>query len=194
MDSYQTAGLVLLTIYYAAYFIKMSGQRKKGIQTTQLGIGKKAKRTVIIEKILQIVSILTVLAEVVSIIRNTGNSISSALRLAGVIIAGLGTIIFITAMLTMQDSWRAGIAEKESTSLVTKGIYQISRNPAFLGFDLIYIGLCMAFFNVVLLLISFWGIVMMHLQILEEEKFLTTAFGTEYEAYRTQTGRYFVWF
>lgn len=194
MDSYQTAGLVLLTIYYAAYFIKMSGQRKKGIQTTQLGIGKKAKRTVIIEKILQIVSILTVLVEVVSIIRNTGNGISSALRLVGVIIAGLGTIIFITAMLTMQDSWRAGIAEKESTSLVTKGIYQISRNPAFLGFDLIYIGLCMAFFNVVLLLISLWGIVMMHLQILEEEKFLTTAFGTEYEAYRTQTGRYFVWF
>lgn len=192
MDSYQTAGLILLVIYYAAYFIKMSGQRKKGIQTTQFGVGKKARRTVITEKTLQLVSILTVLAEVVSIIRNTGNSVSTALRLTGVVIAGLGTIIFITAMLTMQDSWRAGIAEKDSTSLVTKGIYQISRNPAFLGFDLIYIGLCMAFFNVVLLMISLWGIVMMHLQILEEEKFLSTAFGAEYEAYRTHVGRYFV--
>lgn len=192
MDSYQTAGLILLVIYYAAYFIKMSGQRKKGIQTTQFGVGKKARRTVIIEKILQLVSILTVLAEVVSIIRNTGNSVSTALRLTGVVVAGLGTIIFITAMLTMQDSWRAGIAEKDSTSLVTKGIYQISRNPAFLGFDLIYIGLCMAFFNVVLLMISLWGIVMMHLQILEEEKFLSTTFGAEYEAYRTRVGRYFM--
>lgn len=192
MDSYQTAGLILLVIYYAAYFIKMSGQRKKGIQTTQFGVGKKARRTVIIEKILQLVSILTVLAEVVSIIRNTGNSVSTALRLTGVVVAGLGTIIFITAMLTMQDSWRAGIAEKDSTNLVTKGIYQISRNPAFLGFDLIYIGLCMAFFNVVLLMISLWGIVMMHLQILEEEKFLSTTFGAEYEAYRTRVGRYFV--
>lgn len=192
MDSYQTAGLILLVIYYAAYFIKMSGQRKKGIQTTQFGVGKKARRTVIIEKILQLVSILTVLAEVVSIIRHTGNSVSTALRLTGVVVAGLGTIIFITAMLTMQDSWRAGIAEKDSTSLVTKGIYQISRNPAFLGFDLIYIGLCMAFFNVVLLMISLWGIVMMHLQILEEEKFLSITFGAEYEAYRTRVGRYFV--
>lgn len=116
------------------------------------------------------------------------------LRLTGLGLAALGTAIFITAMLTMQDNWRAGIAQKDGTSLVTKGIYKVSRNPAFLGFDLIYIGICITFFNVVLLLISLLGILMMHLQILEEEKFLPTVFGAEYEAYRTRVGRYFLWF
>ena len=40
----------------------------------------------------------------------------------------------------MRDSWRAGIFETDKTKLVTEGIYQISRNPAFLGFDLLIIG------------------------------------------------------
>lgn len=193
MNKYQIAGLILLAIYYAAYFIKMIGQRKKGIQTRQLGVGKKAKRTVMIEKTLQVVSVLTVIVELASVIINTGDSTSTALRLTGLGIAALGTVTFITAMLTMQDSWRAGIPEKDSTSLVTCGIYRISRNPAFLGFDLIYIGIGISFFNIILLVVSIVGIVMMHLQILEEEKFLVEAFGTGYEEYRKQVGRYFIW-
>lgn len=191
MNSYQITGLILLAVYYTVYFIKMLGQKKKGIQTTQLGVGEKVKRTVIIEKTLQIVSVLSVIAEIVSLIRNTGGQISAELRLTGLGLAAFGTMIFIIAMLTMQDSWRAGIAQKDSTSLVTKGIYQISRNPAFLGFDLIYIGICITFFNVILLLISLLGILMMHLQILEEEKFLTAVFGAEYEEYCKQVRRYF---
>ena len=41
----------------------------------------------------------------------------------------------------MRDSWRAGISETYKTELVTEGIYQISRNPVFLGFELLYIGI-----------------------------------------------------
>lgn len=146
-----------------------------------------------IEKTLQVVSVLTVIVELASVIINTGDSTSTALRLTGLGIAALGTVTFITAMLTMQDSWRAGIPEKDSTSLVTRGIYRISRNPVFLGFDLIYIGIGISFFNIILLVVSIVGIVMMHLQILEEEKFLVEAFGTGYEEYRKQVGRYFIW-
>lgn len=39
----------------------------------------------------------------------------------------------------MKDSWRAGISETNKTALVTEDIYQISRNPVFLGFELRYI-------------------------------------------------------
>ncbi len=53
-----------------------------------------------------------------------------------------------------------------------KGIYNYSRNPAFLGFDLVYIGILLMFFNPVLLVISVFAMVMLHLQILREEKFL----------------------
>ena len=40
----------------------------------------------------------------------------------------------------MKDSWQAGIPDKDKTELVTTGIYRFSRNPAFLGFDLMYVG------------------------------------------------------
>lgn len=194
MNYFQIAGLMILAVYYAAYFIKMLGQKKKGIQTTQFGVGDKARKTILIEKALQIISIAVVFIEAISILCNTGNKVVDELRIAGLLLAVLGTVVFITAMLTMQDSWRAGITERDNTRLVTKGIYRISRNPAFLGFDLVYLGMCISFFNAVLLLASIAGILMMHLQILEEEKFLPGVFGAEYIAYRKNVGRYFIWF
>ena len=42
----------------------------------------------------------------------------------------VGNIISAIAVVTMQDSWRAGIAEEDNREMVTSGIYKISRNPA----------------------------------------------------------------
>lgn len=190
MNGYQTAGLAILAVYYGAYFIKLFGQKRKGIKTTQFGMGVKAKRTVIIERILQVVSVLTVIAEVLSVGCNAGNMLLKEIRIFGLLMAVLGTAVFIVAMFTMQESWRAGIPESRDTKLVTRGIYKVSRNPAFLGFDLVYIGLGIAFFNIWMCVISVVGIIMMHLQILEEEKFLREVFGEEYAWYQKKTGRY----
>lgn len=49
-------------------------------------------------------------------------------------------------VLNMRDSWRVGVSKTDRTELVTSGIYQISRNPAFLGFDLLYIGILLKAF------------------------------------------------
>ena len=54
----------------------------------------------------------------------------------------------------MKDSWRAGIPESDKTDLVTTGIFRISRNPAFLAFDLVYWGVLLMFFNWILLLFN----------------------------------------
>ena len=61
--------------------------------------------------------------------------LSGHIRWIGAIIAGIGVTVFVISVITMKDSWRAGVSETEKTELVTNGIYQISRNPAFLGFD-----------------------------------------------------------
>ncbi len=108
----------------------------------------------------------------------------------GIGVAALGVLVFIAAAATMRDSWRAGIPEKDKTELVTTGIYRISRNPAFLGFDLLYLGLLLAFFNYLHLLFALCAVVMLHLQILQEEKFLTETFGEKYTEYKKHTGRY----
>ena len=82
-------------------------------------------------------------------------------------------------------SWACG-----TTELVTDGIYQFSRNPAFLGFDFMYIGVLLMYFNPLTVAFSLFAIVMLHLQILQEEKYLTAVFGNEYTAYKKRVFRY----
>lgn len=128
--------------------------------------------------------------EVFSIFLNL-SKLPTVMRYVGVAIAALGDAVFICSVLTMRDSWRAGGSKTEKTELVTDGIYQISRNPAFLGFDLVYIGIAMMFFNWVLFAVSAFAALMFHLQIVNvEEEFLLSAFGNEYLSYRNEVHRY----
>ncbi len=111
-------------------------------------------------------------------------------RFTGFCVAMLGDLIFLISVLCMKDSWRAGIPEKDRTELVTDGIYRYSRNPAFLGFDLQYIGVLLMYCNLLTGMFTVSAIVMLHLQILQEERYLTAAFGTEYQDYHHQVFRY----
>lgn len=193
MNMIQILGIFILGVFYLAYFGKMLGQRKKGIQTNQLGVGKKKKRTMYTERILRTITTVIVLVIIVSIYLNTTLISNRIVRYLGILLIGIGTGVFIAAMITMRDSWRAGIPQGEKLQIVTKGIYRVSRNPAFLGFDLTYIGATIAFGNVALLLFSMVAIIMMHLQILEEEKYMETTFGGEYLTYKNRVGRYLLW-
>jgi len=85
-----------------------------------------------------------------------------------------------------------GVSEFEKTQLVTNGIYRFSRNPAFLGFELVYVGLLLMFFNWALLSVTLFAVVMFHLQIVSvEEKYLIRTFGKEYINYCAHVHRYF---
>ena len=104
----------------------------------------------------------------------------------------MGDIVFVTSVVTMKNSWRAGVSETDKTELITNGIYQISRNPAFLGFDLVYIGILLMFFQWWLLVLSVAAMVMFHLQIVKvEEFFLLQTFGKDYMDYKRKVLRYF---
>lgn len=90
----------------------------------------------------------------------------------------LGDMIFLVSVLCMKDSRRAGIPDKDRTTLVTTGIYRYSRNPAFLGFDFMYVGLLLMYFNLSMFVVSAFAIIMLHLQILQEERYLTASYIT----------------
>lgn len=91
----------------------------------------------------------------------------------------------------MEDNWRAGVSHTDKTELVTNGIFKISRNPAFLGFYLNYIGVLVVFFNIWLLVITIITIILFHLQIvLVEEKHLKETFKDDYIEYKKRTCRY----
>ena len=114
----------------------------------------------------------------------------SGARFSGFLIAMLGDAVFLISVWTMRDSWRAGIPEKDRTALVTDGIYAYSRSPAFLGFDCMYIGVFLLYANVLTGLCTAFAIVMLHMQILQEEKFMTATHGAEYLAYKSKVFRY----
>lgn len=82
------------------------------------------------------------------------------------------------------------IAKRQRREMITSGIYKISRNPAFLGFDCVYLGILLMFFNWILLAASVFAALMLHLQILQEEKYLPAAFGEAYISYKKCVRRY----
>ena len=182
-------GLWILAVFYGVYFGKSLIQKRKGIQTDQMAKGKEKGRRLSIERLLKIATYMVVPTEVISIITAEQTPVT-ALTALGVMLALAGDIFFIVSVVTMRDNWRAGIAEHDKTEMVTKGIYAISRNPAFLGFDCVYIGFLLMFFNWPLLVLSVFAIVMLHLQILQEEKYLEETFGAEYTQYKAKTYRY----
>jgi len=189
---FQILAIIILLVFYGCYFTKMYSQKKKGIRTDHIGRGKGKKGLVLmIELALKVVTYLVPVVEVISIINNT-SSMPLGVRCLGVVLGVLGDTVFIISVLTMRDNWRAGVAEDAKTELVTEGIYQYSRNPAFLGFDLVYIGILLMFFNTGLFEITLLVILLLHLQIVNvEEDFLIATFGQEYVEYRKKVRRYF---
>lgn len=182
-------GCLIFLFFYAVYLVKMALQMRKGIQTDQMAKGKGRGITFCVELVLKAVTYALALAQAGSVFLS-GNGVPVTVRILGVALGLLGDAIFLAAVYCMRDSWRAGIAEQEQTELITGGIYSVSRNPAFLGFDLMYLGLLLMFFNSVLLVLSVAGIVLMHLQILQEEQHLTRVFGKRYQEYMARVGRY----
>ena len=181
--------IVILAVFYGVYIVKMILQRRKGIRTDQIARGKPRGRLLWTELTMKIAAYLAVAAEVISIFA-VEPALPRGAVLCGAALGLAGGLIFAAAVVTMRDSWRAGIAEQDKTELITQGIYQISRNPAFLGFDCVYIGLALMFFNLPLLACSLFAVVMLHLQILQEEQYLEQAFGGAYVRYREKVHRY----
>ena len=186
---YQMLGVVILLVFYGCYILKMLAQRRKGIKTDQMGKGKAGPAKAI-EITLKVATYLVAVAGVASILWGT-TALPTGVRILGACAGLAGDAIFVTSVVTMRDSWRAGVAEGEKTELVTNGIYRISRNPAFLGFDLVYAGILLMFFNWPLCALSAFAGGMFHLQIVRvEEVFLRSAFGEEYLAYEKKVRRY----
>ena len=103
-------------------------------------------------------------------------------RMLGLACMCVGFILAVVSNMTMQKSWRSGIDEKTS-SLVTHGIYQLSRNPAYIGVAIAQIGFFLAVPNVFTAICMGVGLVALVIQTKLEEQFLFEQFGGEYAQY-----------
>ncbi len=186
---YQILAFVVLMWFYGVYMGKLLIQKKQGIQTVQLGKGNKENATLIVERVLNSLSLSVVIAQIISIVMKY-SIIPDQARFIGFLLGIIGNVFFTLSVITMKDSWRAGIPAKDKTRFVSRGIYRFSRNPAFVGFDCMYVGIFIMFCNIVLGILTVIFMVQLHLLILQEEKFLEKRFGAEYIAYKMKVFRY----
>lgn len=185
---YAILALLVLAAFYGIYFAKVLAQKQRGIQTRQIG-RRKEKSIHTVEVLMSIATLGAPIAQLLSIAFGW-NHLPAGVRLTGFCVGMLGDTIFLLSVLCMKDSWRAGIPDKDKTELVTTGIYRFSRNPAFLGFDLMYVGVLLLYGNLLTLGFSVFAIVMLHLQILQEERYLVNTFGEPYQEYCRHVFRY----
>ena len=185
---YRLMALLVLAVFYGIYFIKMWKQKRRGIRTMQLGRNKNLQFHSV-ETLMGIATVGIIPAQLLSI-GFAWSHLPANARFTGFCIGMLGDLIFLLSVLCMKDSWRAGIPDKDRTELVTGGIYAFSRNPAFLGFDLQYVGVLLIYCNLLTAAFTAFAIAMLHCQILQEERYLTAAFGEEYLEYQRRVFRY----
>ena len=185
---YALLALLVLAVFYGIYFGKMLVQKRHGIRTHQIG-RRKEKGLHTVETLMSIATLGAPIAQLMSIALGW-NHLPAGARFTGFFIGMLGDGIFLLSVLCMKDSWRAGIPDKDKTELVTTDIYRFSRNPAFLGFDLMYVGVLLLYGNLLTLSFSAFAIVMLHLQILQEERYLVNTFGAPYQEYCRHVSRY----
>lgn len=185
---YHILALAILVIFYSIYLSKQWMQKRRGIKTMQIG-RRKDSNIHTVEILMSIATVGIIPAQMLSILFGWSH-LSSNARFTGFCVGAIGDIIFLISVLCMKDSWRAGIPDRDETELVTDGIYSYSRNPAFLGFDLQYIGVLLMYCNLLTLMFTIFAIIMLHLQILQEERYLSSVFGEDYQKYRYKVFRY----
>ncbi len=200
LNYFQITALVLFLLLFA---MKISYLRLiKKINPVTIVIGKKGIQlamdiSFIIGLIIWILEVLLhslrLAFPVLALLHDMQLINSTLAKYIGTGLIGFGFIIYILALITLGDSWRMGIDYKAPGKLVTEGIYSISRNPISVFIDFYFLGTFLINGTFIFLVFAILAAIAVHLQILQEEKFLTRTYGLEYRDYCARTGRYMTW-
>lgn len=115
----------------------------------------------------------------------------SLTTLFAIILIGAGLGLVIWAMRVFRAAGTNVEPFKPTLTIVTTGPYQISRNPIYLGFILIFLGLCIGFsLEWGLLGLPFLWLTLDRVVVTREETYLTRKFGTQYASYLMHTRRW----
>ncbi len=113
----------------------------------------------------------------------------SYVHVVGLALTVSGYFLFVWSVV-VRGKYSVAWEMSENHKLVTWGPYRYVRHPSYLGYFLMFVGLVLAWLNLVAIvpLIAVPG----YVQITgEEEELLTRRFGEEYTRYQKKTGRFF---
>lgn len=103
----------------------------------------------------------------------------------------LGLAVVAWGIATFRRARTAIIPVRAASRLVASGPYRFTRNPMYTGFTIVYLGIAA-------LMRSAWPLLLLppvlaalvRLVIAREERYLSAAFGAEYDAYRARVRRW----
>jgi protein-S-isoprenylcysteine O-methyltransferase Ste14 len=101
----------------------------------------------------------------------------------------IGLVFIVFSLIHLGSSTRLGLPTDE-TVFKTNGLYRISRNPMYVGFNLLTIASMIYTLHWGVILLGLYSMVIYHLIILGEERFLMNRFGEEYLTYKNKIRRY----
>lgn len=105
----------------------------------------------------------------------------------GAVIAAAGVLAFRRARTTVNP-----MTPDASTSMVSTGIYRLTRNPMYLGFLLALVGWALMLGTLLALVpVALYVGYMNRFQIVPEERALRGRFGADYDAYASRVRRWF---
>ncbi|MCL2471950.1 MAG: isoprenylcysteine carboxylmethyltransferase family protein [Propionibacteriaceae bacterium] len=179
-----TVGLVILVAMVGVRAVILL---KKGVRAVVFGAGDKSDFLLAVP-VLFLVYTLTGLPLPSVLTRQAPGS--AILGWIGIVLCVAALIWFGLTLVTFGGSFRVGIDDTTTDSLITSGPFGLSRNPLYLGFDVYFLALAFVTPNLASVIIVILFAVMMHRQIVKEERFLTAHYGQQYAEYAKQVRRY----
>ncbi|NUQ25389.1 MAG: isoprenylcysteine carboxylmethyltransferase family protein [Saprospiraceae bacterium] len=110
-------------------------------------------------------------------------------RHISVFILLIGLVFTTISLINLGKSIRLGLPT-DDTELKTNGLYKYSRNPMYVGFDLITIAAIIYTLHWVIFILGVYSLITYHLIIKGEETFLIERFGDAYKQYQLKVRRY----
>jgi hypothetical protein len=105
------------------------------------------------------------------------------IRWLGLGAAWAGVGLYVLALRDLGTSWRFTIDRERSGELVTTGVFAFSRNPIYLALALLALGVSLALFSLLLILLACAALLYFQHLIRREERFLAAHYGEAYRAY-----------
>ena len=108
----------------------------------------------------------------------------------GLALCAVAIVGIAVSLASFGDSVRVGIDEQKPDKLITDGMFAISRNPIYVSFNTFFVGQFLIHRNIIIAVSGVGFMLLIHRQILREEKFLKSHYSVEYEEYCRKVKRY----
>ena len=109
----------------------------------------------------------------------------------GAIVTVLAIALFVSAVRTLRAAGTPIPGNRPATTIVRTGPYRFSRNPIYLAFSLVQLGLSLWVNSLALLITLIPAVALMWLVVIpREERYLEARFPSEYSPYKASVRRW----